>query len=248
VFLSDLVRRRSLPPLAGLAAIWGAAAALMIVVNGARLFNSYFINAHAPLALMAAWLIADAPRGSRVRALIAAAAAVIGTVLLIERGYVERVVGRATLDLGALSGRIDRSSYLDEYGGYANNRGYSARANEELSEYVRARTAPDERVFLFGINGAGVYFASDRLPAHRFLRVNFFVDTDFPDPAFRLDAVVANLAVRRPRYLIFERLHSRSAMGAAADALPAHPAVAALLSGYSLDTIIEDFTLYRRYD
>ena len=96
------------------------------------------------------------------------------------------------------------TAYLERFGGYANNRGYSARANAELADYVRAHTAPDDRIFLFGINGAGVYFASDRLTAHRFLRVNFFVDDRFPDPRFRLDAVVRDLAARRPRYLIFE--------------------------------------------
>ena len=80
---------------------------------------------------------------------------------------------------------------------------------------MRAHTAPEDRIFLFGINGAEVYFASDRLTAHRFLRVNFYVETDFPDPRFRLDAVVADLAARRPRYLIFETLHSPSAMGQA---------------------------------
>lgn len=117
---------------------------------------------------------------------------------------------------------------------------------DELAEYVKAHTTPDERIFLFGINGAGVYFAADRLTAHRFLRVNFFVETSFPDPRFRLEAVVADLAERQPRYLIFERLHSLSAMGVAADSLIEHPALSALLSGYTLETRIEDFTLFRR--
>ena len=43
--LVELVRRRRLSPLAGLALIWGGAAALVIIVNGARLFNTYFIQA-----------------------------------------------------------------------------------------------------------------------------------------------------------------------------------------------------------
>ena len=44
--------------------LWGAAAALVIMVNGARLFNTYFIQAFAPLAVLAAWLIVDRARAS----------------------------------------------------------------------------------------------------------------------------------------------------------------------------------------
>jgi hypothetical protein len=242
------LRTRSIPPLAALAVVWGAAAALVIVVNGARLFNSYFINAHAPLAILGAWFLGDAWRGSRARGAIAAATAVLMCALLVQRGYGERVFGRARMDLEALRGRTDWQSYLEAYGGYANDRGYSARANAELADYIRAHTGPEDSIFLLGINGAGVYFASDRLAAHRFLRVNFFVDSDFPNPDFHLDAVVADLLARRPRYLIFERLHSRSAMGAAADSLPANPALAPLLAHYRRETVIEDFTLYRALD
>jgi 4-amino-4-deoxy-L-arabinose transferase-like glycosyltransferase len=39
----QLARRRTLDALPGLALCWGGAAALVIVVNGARLFNTYFI-------------------------------------------------------------------------------------------------------------------------------------------------------------------------------------------------------------
>jgi len=93
-----------------------------------------------------------------------------------------------------------------------------------------------------------VYFAADRLTAHRFLRANFFVATDFPDPAFRLPAVARDLAVRRPRYLIFEQLNSGSEMGRAVDRLPEDADVARLLAAYRRETQIEDFTLYRRVD
>jgi len=48
----QLARARRLPPAAGLAVIWGGAAVLVIVVNGARLFNSYFIQALPPVALL----------------------------------------------------------------------------------------------------------------------------------------------------------------------------------------------------
>lgn len=245
VVLWDLSRTRRLPPLAGLAVAWGGAAALVIVVNGARLFNSYFIQAFAPLTLLAVWLLLQVRSGAPARRAVAAAAAALMIMLAVQRNYAPKVIGSTAADLAMLRGRMDRAAYLDQYGGYATNRGYSARANEELAAYVRERTGPDDRIYLFGINGAGVYFAADRLTAHRFLRVNFFVETDFPDPRFRLDAVVAELRAARPRYLIFEQLHSTSAMARAADALPDSPAVRDLLDDYELENRIEDFTVYR---
>ena len=251
----ELVRTRRLSPVAGLALLWGGAAALVIVVNGARLYNTYFVQAYPPLAILGAWLlvapntpVATAAGTGWPRRLRFAAVAtgVLMAVLLVQRSYAEKVFGWARADLDVLRGRSDVSAYLERFGGYANNRGYSARANAELAAYVRERTHPDDRIFLFGINGAGVYFAADRLAAQRFLRVNFFVQTEFPDSRFRLGPVTRELAAARPRYIIFERLNSPSAMGRAADALPQEPQVVALLEAYHLETRIEDFTLYRR--
>ena len=61
----------------------------------------------------------------------------------------------------------------------------------------------------------------------------------------QLEAVIQDLRERRPVYLIFEQLHSQSEMGKLADALPADPTVQSLLASYTLETRIEDFTLYR---
>ena len=71
VAVGDFVRRRTMPPLAALASILGAAAVIVIVVNGARLFNSYFINALVPLSLMAAWWLGDAAVRTRPRQALA---------------------------------------------------------------------------------------------------------------------------------------------------------------------------------
>jgi hypothetical protein len=243
--LWDLARRRTLPPLAALAVCWGGAAAVVIAVNGIRLFNSYFSQALAPLALLAAWWLTDGSSGAKIRRALSAATIVVMALLLYQRNYLPKVIDTATADARAWLGRIDRVSYLDRFGGYANERGYSAHANDELAAYVRARTRPDDRIYLFGINGAGVYFLADRLTAHRFLRVNFFVPDGFPDPQFTLGAVVEDLRARRPVYLIFEQLHSGSDMGRAVDALPEHPLIRSLLENYALEVRIEDFTLYR---
>ena len=224
------------------------AAALVIIANGARLFNSYFIHALLPLSLMAGWMFGEAGRRGRGLRALAAGTLVLMAILLVRGDYHRRVIGWAYVDLERLRGRSEAAAYLDRFGGYDNGRGYSARANAELADYVRRQTSPDDRIFLLGISGAGVYFASDRLTAHRFLRVNDFVHTDFYDPQFRLASVVADLAAVRPRYVIFERLHGRSAMAQAADNLPGDPAVQALLRAYRFEARIEDFTLYRRSD
>ncbi len=244
----EFARKRALTPLPGLAVLWGGAAALVIMVNGARLFNTYFIQAFAPLAILAAWVIGDRVRESSGARVIAVATGLLMAILMFQRSYPARVFEWARADLNLVRGRVDRTAYLDGFGGYGNDRGYSARANEELATYIRANTSADDRVFLFGINGAGIYFLSDRLTAHRFLRVNFFVPSEFPNPAFTLDAVVKDLAVRRPKYLIFEELHSSSDMGRLVDALPSRDEMKGLLKFYRLETTIEDFTLYRLAD
>jgi 4-amino-4-deoxy-L-arabinose transferase-like glycosyltransferase len=250
VAVVTLIRTRRLPPLAGLAVIWGAAATLVMVVNGARLFNSYFINALPPLAILAAWMLGESARESRGRRLVAIATGALMVALMVQRHYPSKVLGSARADLEMLRGRIAPQAYLEGFGGYDNRRGYSARANAELADYLRGHTKPEERIFLFGINGAGVYFLADRLAAHRFLRVNFFVATDFPDPRFTLPAVAADLAARRPRYLVFERLHSTSDAQVArmVDGLPWNPDLAGLLAAYRFETQIEDFAVYRALD
>lgn len=246
--LWQLIRRRSLEPLPALALAWGAAAVVVIVVNGARLFNTYFLQALAPLALAAGWWIATWWTATRPKRVAVSALLAVSAVVLVQRGYATRVWDDTSANLAELTGRSDRTAFLDRFGGYAIGRGYSARAHEEVAAYVRSHTTPDDRIYVVGINGAGIPFLSDRLSAHRFLRVNFFLPTEFPDPRFTLDAVVRDLADRRPAYLIFERLHAGSDMPMieAVDGLPENPAVQPLLAGYTKETVIEDFTLYRR--
>lgn len=244
VAMWELARRQRLTPLAALAVLWGGAAAAVILVNGVRLFNSYFINALAPLAVMTAWLLTDVLNRPGRRVLQLAGLAMLAW-LLVERGYAGRVMDSASADLRRLTGQTSEEDYLHAFGGYDNRRGYSARANEELAAYVRANTSPDDRIFLFGINAAGVYFLADRLPAHRFLRVNFFYPETFPHPAFTLEAVTGELARARPRLVIFERLNSPSDWARTVDAMEQRPEVRQLLDAYTLEARIEDFTIYR---
>ena len=100
VFAWELARKRRLDALPGLAVLWGAAAALVIMVNGARLFNTYFIQAFAPLAVLAAWLIGDRARASLSGRVVAVATALLMALLMVQRHYPTRVLEWAQADLG----------------------------------------------------------------------------------------------------------------------------------------------------
>lgn len=248
--LGTVARRRAVPPLAVLALLWGAAAAAVIMVNGARLFNSYFIQAYPPLVLMAV-AMGGAWMGRRdARRWVVVGVLVLMAVVLVRRDYVGRVWAATSADLAQLRGQGDRTAYLGRFGRYADpaGRGYSARANEELFVYLRERVTPGEPIYLFGVNAAHVYFETDTLAAHRFLRVNFYVPSLFPHPDFRLGAVARDLAKAPPRFLIFENLHRAPAVGELSQRLPESPELADLMRHYARETVIEDFTVYRRVE
>jgi hypothetical protein len=243
------IRHRRLDALPMLTLCWGAAAAVAIIANGVRLYNTYFIQALAPLALLAAWTLMGVARRDRLHRAAGALTAVLTLwMLLVARNYPLRVYDTTSADAARLTGTMDEVAYLERFGGYDTERGYSARANHELAAWIAARTTPDDLIYLFGINGAGIYFLTDRLTANRFLRVNFFVPSGFPHPAFELTAVTAELARKRPAYVIFETLHSSSDMARRVDTLEQDEAVIRLLAGYALETRIEDFAVYRRRD
>ena len=243
----QLARTKRLDPVPALAVLWGGAAALVIIANGHNLFNSYFIQAFPPLAVLTAWLITGVRR-SRVHALGAWVAVAVMLVLLATRNYPLKVYGAVRADIDQLAGRSNRSAYLDRFGTYGNGH-YSARANAELAAYLRAHTTRADLIYQFGMNDSGVYFDADRLPAQRFLRVNMFVPaTKFADPSFQLAAVTQALETTRPLYLIFERLQPGQEPGDSVNRLRQQPEIVRLLESYHLETQIEDFTLYRRLD
>jgi Dolichyl-phosphate-mannose-protein mannosyltransferase len=245
VALWGLFRSRRLDETPALAIALGGGAAIAIAANGARLYNSYFIQALPPLAVMGAWLFAGVIRRARVHQAAAVAMMVLSVVMLARRSYPERVYEYVAADLEQLLGRGDRATYLERFGSYANNRGYSARANSEMTTYLRERTSPDDLLYFFGTNYSEIYFATDRPMANRFLRSNPFVPSTFHYPGFSLADVTRELASKRPVYLVIERLHTPTRMGVAIDGLLNEPDVLRLLDGYRLEARIEDFTVYR---
>jgi hypothetical protein len=240
----DLLRTRRLDPVAALAVLWGGAAAIVIAVNGVQLFNTYFIQALPPLAILTGWVIARARGGTTVQKVAALAALIAIAVPIARKNYPSKVLEVVRADLQQWRGRGDTGEYLQRFQGSGG--GYSAADNAALAIYVRAHTSRDDLIYQFGINSAVVYFAADRLMAQRFLRVNEFVPSTFPSPGFTLDTVASELALQRPAYLIFEHLPPGSRMADAVDRLPQAPELVTLLRVYQRETQIGDFTLYRR--
>lgn len=218
------------------------------MVNGVRVFNSYFLQAYPPLVLITVAMGADWARDKGWRRGAVVGAFVLMAALLVGRDYVGRVWRSAAADVSQLRGTGDRVGYLGTFGRYADpaGRGYSARANEELFLYLKERVTPGEPIYLFGVNAAHVYFETHTLAAHRFLRVNFYVPSLFPHPDFRLEAVAKDLAQAPPRYLVFENLHNAPAVGELSQRLPQAPELAELMRHYTHDVVIEDFSVYRR--
>src|SRR5688572_14044798 len=88
----ELVRRRKVSPLGGLAMCWGGASAFVIFVNGARLFNAYFIQVLPALVLMITWLFFEWTRGSKGRKSAAAIVAGLMVAILVQYSYMPRVM------------------------------------------------------------------------------------------------------------------------------------------------------------
>ena len=96
--------------------------------------------------------------------------------------------------------------------GIGGGRGYSARANDELVQWLRAHSRPDDRVFIFGMQG-GVYFEAQRLPAHRFLWVGPAVEGLLEREDFNLERLAADLAASRPQFIIREANNGDGLLG-----------------------------------
>jgi len=225
--------------------LWLGAATIAVVANGPRMFVTYFMPALIPLCLLYAWLLDQtlfAPQRTRR---IAGTAVILLTVVMVARsGSIGRAIDATAWDARHWFGRIDRDQYLTRYQSrWA--QAYSAADNEHLANYVRARTRPDEPIFVFGMS-AGTYFLSGRPPAVKFLWAYPPVSNMIDLPDFRVETLAANLRRAAPAYIILQRHNGDSFTGwRAEEAFKAAPLVA-LLRDYDQETEIGDFVLYRR--
>jgi hypothetical protein len=242
-------RRLDWPMVAGW--LWLTASIVAAAANGTRVYSTYFQQCLPPLALLAGLLFAGPnPATARARWRYAALAAVllIGAWRVQKVGVIERVSTAMAADLGqwraAPTDRDARLQYLGRFGSYAAGRGFSARANAELTDYLAAHYPNGERVYIFGM-APGVYFTSRLLPAQRFLWIGPAASNLLPNPSFTLDAVAADLERTRPGFIILERNNRDSLLGWRAEERFTVPAMQRVLEHYAQVAEIEDFVLYR---
>jgi hypothetical protein len=238
------VRTRRILPLPALCFCWLAASAVAIGANGIRMYTTYFIPPVPALSMAVAWLVVDWPgRGRRWLSIVAIA---LGLGVAVSRGGADRFVETTRADWHQLNSKEGGSRlYLERFGGYATGRGYSARANAELAEFVKTHTEPADRIYIFGMAPA-VYLLSRRLPANRFLWAYPAVSDTVRGDAFTLDALVQSLEAAQPRLLILERNNRDSLMGWRIEQHFQDPAMIRLLGRYRLQGQIEDFLIYAR--
>jgi 4-amino-4-deoxy-L-arabinose transferase-like glycosyltransferase len=103
----DLIRSRRLDPLPALAVAWGGASALVLVLNGAWLFNTYFVQALPPLAVLAAWVLVGPHGRPPAHKIAAVAVMVVMAVLLVRRNYPQKVFEQARVDFQQWRGEGD---------------------------------------------------------------------------------------------------------------------------------------------
>ncbi len=230
---------------ASLGVLWLGATLVAVVLNGPRMFQTYFVPCLVPLCFLAAWMV-DQVIGARGRWKSPAAAALVALAILmfVRSGSIGRAASMTTWDGRHWVGAMDRDTYLQRFQSRAPG-AFSAADNERLAEYLRARTDPDERIFVFGMT-ASAYFQSGRLPASRFLFVYPAVSNMIDRPGFTVDSLAAELARTRPRYIVLQRGNRDSFSGWRADESFAAPAMTDLLREYVQEADIGGFGVYRR--
>lgn len=231
--------------LAALAVIWLAAAFVAIVANGPRMFMTYFVPSLVPLSLLAAWLFHET-LGSRERWKLVAGGLVLVLLvgMVVRSGSIRRGVTMTTWNVQHLTGRMDREAYLRRFQG-RDGRAFSAADNARLAEYIRIRSEPDDRLFVFGMS-AGTYFLSGRLPASKFLWAYPAVSNMLDRSEFRVETLAAELGRVAPRYIVLQRYNGDSYSGwRAADSFGSPP-MTDLLRSYHHEADVGHFAVYRR--
>lgn len=189
-----------------LAAAWIAAAVVAIALNG-RDLPQYFVQATPALAIgaglgaLAAW---------RSPHRLVKAAAILVLVAGFWRVGVDRpvyglrlaglpgLIENIRFDLAYWSGRIDRRTYLNRFGGDRPQDKYDALAVDDLARQLAATTRPDDRIYVFGFS-PGVYVKAQRVSASRFFwNVPVLIEFEAGRPGYGTEGLLADLDATRP--------------------------------------------------
>lgn len=142
---------------------WVAAACLSIAINGSRDLPQYFVQAAPALALAGAW--AASLLWTRWRLVNLAAVVLVAVGVWRVNDFV-KLVDNTWRDARYMAGQVTPADHLARYGDRT-TRKYSALAMSELAAVLKARSTPNERVFVFGFS-SGAYVEADRASASRF--------------------------------------------------------------------------------
>jgi hypothetical protein len=198
-----LLGRALAAPRLWLVPLWVVAACVSIAVNGSRGLPQYFVQAWPPLALAAGLGLAWAWRHLGL---------VPRTVLLVLLATgvwrvttIPKAIDYTVHDFRGLTHQLPREAYLERFGRRESGDKFSALAIEELAGYLRANSAPGERVFVFGFSPFALTLA-DRVSASRFywsrpVIVGFLEGT----PGYGVSGTLDELARTRPQLVVLQR-------------------------------------------
>jgi hypothetical protein len=187
--------------------IWVAAACASIAINGSRSLPQYFIQANPALAIAAGWAGALAWSWAhrslgRASKLAAAAAAIVLIVAVWRVNQFPKLVEQTVFDARHALGAIPRDAYLARYD---DDRKYSALAAATLGDYLRAHSAPGERVFVFGFTCAA-YVEADRASASRFFWSRpVIVGFNQGQPGYGTAGLLSDLNINRPAVIALQQ-------------------------------------------
>jgi hypothetical protein len=171
-------------------------------------------------------------------------------------GALPQFVANVAFDVDYLRGRIDRPTYLARFKGAQK---YDAAAVEDLSTYIAATTARDDRVLVFGF-APGVYLQSDRVSASRFLWSRpVILEFASNHPGYGSAGLLADLQRTRPAIVALQKQDWRPFVAGPEDVTVGAGAINSqdfflanerlrgwLMSRYTLDRDLPMFSVWRR--
>jgi len=187
--------------------VWVAAACVSIAINGSRSLPQYFVQANPALALAAGWggamawdwLKSGFGRSARMPAI---AAAVLAAYATVRVNQFDKLADYTIFDARHAMGSIDRGTYLARYD---DDRKYSAAAGTALGDYLRAHSAPVDRVYVFGFT-CSAYVASDRASASRFFWSRpVIVGFNAGRPGYGVEGLLSDLHLNRPAVVALQQ-------------------------------------------
>lgn len=224
-----------------IAPVWIAAACLAITINGGRGLPQYFIQANVLLALAAGTAGALAWRAfALVGRLVLVALVVIGVARVSQFDNVAR---STWMDFQYWRGAVPRAEYLARF---SNNRS-SALAIANLGDYLKARTAPSDRIFIFGFSGVA-YVHAGRSSASRFFWSRpILAGFNEGIAGYGVSALLDDLTRRAPAFVVLQQ-HDWPAEGIdSASFFMQQPRLADWLQGrYELASQDDSYRIWRR--